>query len=315
MNQKPLCTVILPTIGRPQYFGAALASVAAQTYEPMEILVSDNAANPPITVEDLERWAPGANIRLVRRPERVAGPEHINLCVADSSGEYVFFMSDDDLIAPDLIRASMDCILSDPEVGAVVSSQSTIDESFSGSIPNVPIAYKTIPGDDFAEMWTNGGNPGVANIFPMLVSKQKFLGFQGFRPYPTGNGADLLMFFQLCLGRKVGLVDGGYHYRIYPTSEGLAAPWKGLRMAVECYDRDLHALYLEGRLKHRIFQAMVRGNTRLLLYRRKALYSGRKGLKNKLTPSIDVALRLMKIGWKYGLGTLPLIYKCPFIPR
>ncbi len=309
MNPKPLCTVILPTIGRPQYFGAALASVATQTYRPIEILVSDNAANPPITVEDLERWAPGANIRLVRRPERVAGPEHINLCVAESSGEYVFFMSDDDLIAPDLIRASMDCILSDSGVGAVVSSQSTIDEFYSGSIPNVPISYKTIPGDDFAEMWTNGGNPGVANIFPMLVSKAEFLGFQGFRPYPTGNGADLLMFFQLCLGRKVGLVDGGYHYRIYPSSEGLAAPWKGLRMAVECYDRDLHALYLEGRLKRRIFHAMVRGNTGLLLHRRDTLYSHRAGLKNTLVPVFDIAFRMVATGWKYGFGAIPLLHK------
>lgn len=309
MNQKPLCTVILPTIGRPQYFGAALASVAAQTYQPMEILVSDNAANPPVTVAELERWAPGANIRLIRRAERIAGPEHINLCVGDSSGEYVFFMSDDDLIAPDLIRASMDCILSDAEVGAVVSSQTTIGECFSGSVPHEPITYKTIPGDDFAEMWINGGNPGVENIFPMLVSKDKFLGFQGFRPYPTGNGADLLMFFQLCLGRKVGLVDGGYHYRIYPSSEGLAAPWKGLRMAVECYDRDLHALYLEGRLKHHVFQAMVRGNTGLLVHRRNKLYAHRKGLENTLVPIFDIAFRILANGWKYGVGSIPLLHK------
>jgi hypothetical protein len=143
----------------------------------------------------------------------------------------------------------------------------------------------------------------------MLVSKEKFLGFHGFRPYPTGNGADLLMFFQLCLGRKVGLVDGGYHYRIYPTSEGLAAPWKGLRMAVECYDRDLHALYLEGRLKRHIFQALVRGNTGLLVHRRNKLYSRRKGLENTLVPIFDIAVRLLKNAWKYGLRSIPLLHK------
>jgi glycosyltransferase involved in cell wall biosynthesis len=309
MNEKPLCTVILPTIGRPKFFGPALASVAAQTYRPLEILVSDNAANPPIELAEIQKWAPQANVRLVRRSTRLAGPDHFNLCLKEVDSEYVFLMADDDLIAPSYLSAAMECILSNSLVGMVTAVQTAIDESFSGPISNAGISFKILPGSEFAVRLFDGDNPGVWNINPMLVRRRQVLEYGGFGDYPTGSFSDYTLFFQLCLGAKLGLLDGGYYYRIYPTSEGLAAPWRGLLMALSCYERDLLDLHKKGRLERKLLLLIIRGNTGLLLSRWKELYRHRPGFENKACPLFDMAWRTLAVGWRYGLRAEPKLYK------
>jgi glycosyltransferase involved in cell wall biosynthesis len=309
MKEKPLCTIILPTIGRPKYFGAALASVAAQTYRPFNILVSDNAANPPIELAEIQKWAPEAIVRLVRRSTRLAGPHHINLCLQEADGEYVFIMSDDDLIVPGYVSAAMECMSSEPSVVAVVALQTAIDESFFGPVSNLPINFKTLLGNEFVTRWFNGENPGVWNLFPMLVRRRRVLECGGFPDYPTGSYGDITLFFQLCLGAKMGLLDGGYYYRVYPTSAGLAAPWRGLLMATNCYERDLLDLHKKGRLERKLLLAIIRSNTHLLIGRWKQLYRHRPGFENKACPLFDLALRTLSVSWRYGLGALPKLHK------
>jgi glycosyltransferase involved in cell wall biosynthesis len=306
---KPLCTVILPTVGRPKYFGAALASVAAQTYRPFNILVSDNAANPPIERAEIEKWAPEANVRLVRRQPQVPMGDHINLCFKEAEGEYVFLMSDDDLIAPGYLEADMECILSESSVGMVVALQTQIDESFFGPIPSSPIGFMTLPGTEYANLWFNGGSACALTIFPMLVSRRQVLECGGFRDYPTASHCDNMVFFQLCLGRKLGLLDGGYYYRVYATSSGLAAPWQELLVAQSNYERDLLDMHKQGRLERKLLLAILRSNTQLLFGRWKQLYRHRPGFENRVRPLLDITLRLFSMGWQHGFGSLPKLHK------
>jgi glycosyltransferase involved in cell wall biosynthesis len=310
MKEKPLCTIILPTIGRPKYFGAALASVAAQTYRPFNILVSDNAANPPIELAEIQKWAPEAIVRLVRRPARIEPTDHINLCVKEADGEYVFFMSDDDLIVPGYIAASMECILSEPSVNAVIAQKTRIEESFFGPISNAPIHFKTLPGNKFMARWLIEGNLNdILTTFPMLVRRRQMLECGGLPEYPDGSYSSNTVLFELCLGAKVGLLEGGYYYRVYPTSEGLQTPWRWLFAATQNYDRDLLALHKKGRLGGKLFLAIVRGNTGLLISRWKQLYRRRAGFANKVRPVLDIAFRIFNLGWHYGLGAVPKLHK------
>ena len=246
MNEKPLCTVILPTIGRPKYFGAALASAAAQTYRPLDILVSDNAADPAIDPAEVRRSAPEANVRLVRRPTRQPAADHINLCLKEANGEYVYLLSDDDLIAPGYIKAAMECILSEPSVGVVVARQTQIDESFFGPVPNPPISFQTLPGNDYVAHWFKEGCPGVLTAFAMLARRRQVLECGGLPDYPDASHSDNTLFLRLCLGAKVGLLDGGYYYRVYPTSSGLGTRWRRLFMATNDYEQGPGGYVQEG---------------------------------------------------------------------
>jgi len=311
MKDNPLCTIIVPTVGRPKYIGAALASVAAQTYRPLEILISDNAPNPSVEIGELQRQSPEAKVRLIRPlPPLLEPARHFNLCVKEARGEYVFIMGDDDLMSPGYIAASMECILGEPSVNAVIARQTRIGESFFGPVSTAPIHFKTLPGDEFVSQWLIEGKlPDVLTTFPMVARRRHMLECGGLPEYPDASHSTNTLILQLCLGAKLGLLDGGYYYRVYPTSGGLGTLWRKLIAATQDYDRDLLVLHKKGRLEKELFLAIVRGNTHLLISRWKQLYRRRPGFENKVRPVLDIAFRIFNLGWRHGLGAMPKLHK------
>ncbi len=311
MKDNPLCTIIVPTVGRPKYIGAALASVAAQTYRPLEILISDNAPNPSVEIGEIQRQSPQAKVRLIRPlPPLLEPARHFNLCVKEAQGEYVFIMGDDDLMSPGYIAASMECILSEPSVSAVIARQTRIEESFFGPISSAPIHFTTLTGDEFLTHWVIEGKlQDVLTTFPMVARRRQLLECGGLPEYPDASHSTNTLLLQLCLGAKLGLLDGGYYYRVYATSGGLATPWRKLVAATQDHERDLLDLHKTGRLERKLLLALIRGNTQLLIARWNQLYRHRSGLKNRVRPVLDITLRLFSVGWRYGLGSLPKIHK------
>jgi glycosyl transferase family 2 len=311
MNDNPLCTIIVPTVGRPKYIGAALASVAAQTYHPLEILISDNAPNPSVDIGEVQRQSPQAKVRLIRPlPPLLEPARHFNLCLKEAQGEYVFLMGDDDLMSPGYIAASMECILSKPSVNAVIARQTRIEESFFGPVSNAPIHFKTLTGDEFLVQWVIEGKlQDVLTTSSMVARRRQVLECGGFPEYPDASHCNNTLLLQLCLGAKLGLLDGGYYYRVYPTSGGLATPWRKLVAATQDYDRDLLNLHRQGRLKKKFFLALVHGNTQLLFLRWKNHYRRRPGFGNKVCPLLDIFFRVFNLAWRHGLGAVPKLHK------
>jgi glycosyltransferase involved in cell wall biosynthesis len=311
MKDNPLCTIIVPTVGRPKYIGAALASVAAQTYRPLEILISDNAPNPSVEIEEIQRQAPQASVRLIRPlPPLLEPARHFNLCLKEAQGEYVFIMGDDDLMSPGYIAASMECILGEPSVHAVIARQTRIEESFFGPVSSAPIHFKTMTGDEFVAQWVVERKlQDVLTTFPMVARRRQLLECGGLPEYPDASHSTNTLILQLCLGARMGLLDGGYYYRVYPTSGGLAADWRKLVAATQDYDRDLLALHRQGRLQKKFFLELVHSNTQLLILRWKNLYRQRPGFGNKVRPVLDIVFRILNLGWHYGFGVMPKLHK------
>jgi glycosyltransferase involved in cell wall biosynthesis len=311
MKDNPLCTIIVPTVGRPKYIGAALASVAAQTYRPLEILISDNATNPSVEIGEIQRQSPQAIVRMFRPlPPLLPPARHFNLCLKEARGEYVFIMGDDDLMSPGYIAASMECILGEPSVNAVIARQTRIEESFFGPVSSAPIDFKTMTGDEFVSQWVIERKlQDVLTTFPMVARRRQLLECGGLPEYPDASHSTNTLILQLCLGAKLGLLDGGYYYRIYPTSGGLATPWRNLFAANQDHERDLLDLYQQGRLKKKFFLALMHSNTQLLVLRWKNLYRHRSGFENKVRPVLDIAFRIFDLGWRHGLGVMPKLHK------
>jgi glycosyltransferase involved in cell wall biosynthesis len=310
MKDNPLCTIIVPTIGRPKYIGAALASVMAQTYRPLEILISDNGTKTSVEIEEIQQQQ--VEVRLFRPlPALLEPARHFNLCLKEARGEYVFIMGDDDLMSPDYIAASVKCISGESSVNAVIARQTRIGEFFFGPISGAPIDFITLTGEEFVSQWAIEGKlPDVLTTFPMVVRRQQVLECGGIPEYADASHSTNTLILQLCLGAKLGILNGGYYYRIYPTSGGLTTPWCNLVKATQSYDRDLLVLYKTGRLKKNLFLALVLGNTGLLILRWKKLYRRRPGFANKVRPVLDIAFRIFNLGWRFGLGAVPKLHKC-----
>lgn len=84
--------MIIPTHDRPELLRAAVASVRAQTVEDVEIVVVDDASDPPVVLDDVR----------VLRSDRPLGPAAArNAGVAAARGRALAFLDDDDEWLPD----------------------------------------------------------------------------------------------------------------------------------------------------------------------------------------------------------------------
>jgi glycosyltransferase involved in cell wall biosynthesis len=103
-----LFSVIVPTHGRPELLSAAIASVLGQTVVDFELLVVDDASDPPAVV-------PGdARARLLR-VDRNRGPAAArNVGIAAATGEYLAFLDDDDLFMPSRLEVALEGLASAP---------------------------------------------------------------------------------------------------------------------------------------------------------------------------------------------------------
>ncbi|MEW5943851.1 MAG: glycosyltransferase family 2 protein [Pseudomonadota bacterium] len=98
-----LVTVVIATYNRPELLLEALKSVAAQSYGNWEVVVVDDGSAPPVNLPAAEA-ALGNKIRLVRHDTPQGVPAAKNAGVRRASGELIFHLDDDDLLAADALQ-------------------------------------------------------------------------------------------------------------------------------------------------------------------------------------------------------------------
>ncbi len=133
---RPLVTAVVPVFNGERYVAEAIASVLAQTYEPIECLVVD-VGSTDATPDVLRRF--GAAVRVVRSTNRGVASAR-NLGVTCAAGEFVAFLDADDTWRPDKIEKQMDVVRLCPGVGLVYSGLAVVDEALTpiGSVDPAP---------------------------------------------------------------------------------------------------------------------------------------------------------------------------------
>jgi GT2 family glycosyltransferase len=115
MTDKPLVTAILPSWNAAGFIHGTLASLDAQTYEPIEILVGDDASSDE-TPAILRDWAASRpHVRLILREKNLGWVGNCNDLMAQARGEYMFFAFHDDELDPDYVASLAQALQGDPE--------------------------------------------------------------------------------------------------------------------------------------------------------------------------------------------------------
>lgn len=113
-----LVSTIIPAYNRPQMLREAVASVLAQTYRPIEIIISDDGStdDTPAAIDALVRAHPDI-IRAVRNPNRGPGPaREAGRLLA--RGEFIQYLDSDDLLLPRKFELQVAALRHHPECGA-----------------------------------------------------------------------------------------------------------------------------------------------------------------------------------------------------
>ncbi|RUT07881.1 hypothetical protein DSM106972_021410 [Dulcicalothrix desertica PCC 7102] len=99
--EHPLVSVITPTYNRPEYLKQALTSAVNQTYQNIEIIVSDNCSpeNPQAIVESFN----DPRIRFYRNSSNLGMLVNTIQAFKHAHGKYVASLLDDDMWEPDYL--------------------------------------------------------------------------------------------------------------------------------------------------------------------------------------------------------------------
>ncbi|MEH1981529.1 MAG: glycosyltransferase family 2 protein [Nostoc sp.] len=100
-SQQPLVSVIIPTYNRPEYLKQAIASAIKQTYQNIEIIISDNCSseNPQELVESFG----DSRIRFWRHQQNVGMLANQLHGFKMAQGKYVASLHDDDIWNEDFL--------------------------------------------------------------------------------------------------------------------------------------------------------------------------------------------------------------------
>jgi hypothetical protein len=99
LTSGPLVSIVVRTYDRPEFLQRAIASIAAQTYADIEIVVVNNGG--PDVRELVERAAAGRTLQYLTMPERKHIGAASNVGARAATGTYVGYLDDDDLLYAD----------------------------------------------------------------------------------------------------------------------------------------------------------------------------------------------------------------------
>lgn len=101
MNERPECTVVVPSFQSGETIGACLQSLRNQDLgRPVDVIVVDSStdATPHLVARDFPE------VRLARRAEQTAAPRARNLGAAQATSDRLAFLDSDCVAPPDWLR-------------------------------------------------------------------------------------------------------------------------------------------------------------------------------------------------------------------
>ena len=131
-NERPLVTFALFAYNQEQYIREAVEGAFSQTYEPLEIILSDDCSsdNTYEIIQEMAAMYDGSHQLKVRRNEVNMGlASHVNVVMQSSRGDIIVVAAGDDISLPDRTSISVECFKMDENATAVLLSSDVINNS------------------------------------------------------------------------------------------------------------------------------------------------------------------------------------------
>ena len=133
-HQPDLCSAVCTTYNHEKYARAAIESIVAQDYRPLEIIVIDDGSTDD-NVAVIEAALSESDVQYTLLTQENTGnvAANINRALAAATGEFVLATSLDDLLLPGCISSKMALLLEDQSL-VMVANSSMSEMDMSGNI-------------------------------------------------------------------------------------------------------------------------------------------------------------------------------------
>jgi glycosyltransferase involved in cell wall biosynthesis len=145
VNYLPLVSVGVPTYNRVKSLERAIDSILAQTYQNLEIVISDNASTDQTEgfVNTLMKNEP--RIRYYRQAKNFGLARNFEYVLQQATGKYFIFLADDDTFEPETIEKYVAFMEANPDYSLVSGDFDLVEDGnvifrelavdYKGSIP------------------------------------------------------------------------------------------------------------------------------------------------------------------------------------
>jgi glycosyltransferase involved in cell wall biosynthesis len=124
-NSLPLVTIAIPTYNRAEYLAHALESAVKQTYQNIEIIVSDNCSTD--CTENVVRGFNDPRIKYFKQKKNVGPDPNWNFCLQHATGMFFLLLQDDDLIDDHFVDVCMKAANYSTDIGIIRTGTREID--------------------------------------------------------------------------------------------------------------------------------------------------------------------------------------------
>lgn len=124
---RPKISICIPTYNqKPEYLRECIQSALQQRYDPLEVVVSENHStnDAPAVLSEFR----GARLRVVRPPVHVSAVQNFAFCATQGTGEYLNFLSSDDLLHRDFSCRMAEILDAHPNLAFAHSAVARINE-------------------------------------------------------------------------------------------------------------------------------------------------------------------------------------------
>ncbi|MEG4072828.1 glycosyltransferase [Microcoleus sp. Pol14C2] len=151
-NAPPLVSICIPTYNGAAFIGEAIQSAISQTYSNIELIISDDGStDETVAIAQSFQSHTSIDFRIVLH-RNYGLSQNWNFCISQAKGQYIKFLFQDDLLAPECIEKMVAVAQQNPEIGMVFSARGiTIAENESN--PILRKASQSIK--DLHKSWSN----------------------------------------------------------------------------------------------------------------------------------------------------------------
>lgn len=225
MNQ-PLVTVGFPVFNGEEYLKFALDSLLNQTYNNLEIIISDNASSDSTESICREYVKKDKRIRYSRNLNNIGAARNFYTVLEQASGKYFMWAAHDDLWHPSYIEKCVCKLEENPSYVLCLSNLIFIDKNGKeiGSFETIETKGKNI-SENFKRWMSRSGGYDFYGLY-----RKKSIENMRIK---ESFGSDLIWVLELMLSGEFAKLDESlFYYRVMPKSivdyaEAIASDTKG----------------------------------------------------------------------------------------
>jgi glycosyltransferase involved in cell wall biosynthesis len=223
---RPALTIGVPVYNGEKYLGAALRSLAAQTWGDYEIVLCDNASTDGTPDICREHAARDPRIRYVRNPTNLGVLGNFDRAAALASGEFFMWAASDDLWEPRFVERMVAALRANPEASLAYCDYDWVDDD-ARPVTRGKVRFIVDRPSPLDRLLTfNGRNPRVYNFLLYFVWRNPFLVYGMYRTealrrvlpftylFSDARHADNVFMLRFLARERVVVVDELlFHYR------------------------------------------------------------------------------------------------------